>query len=210
MDDLFRHAREQGVMLVPSIFWNNYLWPDLCDEPLGAIVSPASRTNAAMRKYATELVSRYKDDPNVLMWELGNEYFLAADLNAAHHPQAAGAGAAHLGTRPERTQEDSLTTRHAACFLYGHDQPHPDARSQPSGHQRRCRTAVDESLAARELPQDGLEGGQPRDHLAALLDANPAPLDVMSVHYYGNLKGEFPPGDRASPWVGSAPEVWTF
>jgi len=194
MDDLSRHAREQGVMLVPSIFWNNYLWPDLCDEPLGAIVGPASRTNAAMRKYAAELVSRYKDDPNVLMWELGNEYFLAADLNAAHHPQAAGAGAAHLGTRPERTQEDSLTSAMLRAFytdMTSHIRtlaPNHLVTSGDAGPRSTSRS-LRESFPKTVWREDSL-----RDHLAALLDANPAPLDVMSVHYYGNLKGEFPPG----------------
>ena len=116
MDDLFRHAREKDVMLVPSLFWQHYLWSDLCDEPLNKIADPNSKTYQAMLTYATELVTRYKDDPNVLMWELGNEYFLEADLNASDRPKADGAGAKHLGTRPVRKVDDSLTTEMLLSF----------------------------------------------------------------------------------------------
>jgi hypothetical protein len=34
------------------------------------------------------------------------------------------------------------------------------------------------------------------DHLASLLTVTPEPLDVMSIHYYGNLEGRFPPGEK--------------
>jgi hypothetical protein len=69
MDDVFRHAREKDVMLVPSLFWMSNLWSDLCDEPRGKIAASGSKTYQAMQIYATELVSRYKDDPNVLIPE---------------------------------------------------------------------------------------------------------------------------------------------
>jgi hypothetical protein len=36
--------------------------------------------------------------------------------------------------------------------------------------------------------EDSLE-----DHHASLRLGQPKPLDVMCIHYYGNLKGEFPP-----------------
>jgi hypothetical protein len=71
MDDVFRHAREKDVMLVLSLFWSN-LWSDLCDEPRGKIADSSSKTYQAMQTYATELVSRYKDDPNVLIPESSN------------------------------------------------------------------------------------------------------------------------------------------
>jgi hypothetical protein len=72
MDDVFRHAREKDVMLVPSLFWMSNLWSDLCDEPRGKIADSSSKTYQAMQTYATELVSRYKDDPNVLIPESSN------------------------------------------------------------------------------------------------------------------------------------------
>jgi len=196
MDEVFNAAREKGVMLVPSIFWLHYLWPDLCDEPRSAIADPTSKTRKAMWTYATELVTRYKDDPNVLIWEIGNEYFLSADLDAGNLPKASGAGAKRLGTRPERTRADSLTTDMLRSFymaitthVHALD-PNHLVTSGDAGP----RTT---SLSLREnFPKPVWDEDSLRDHLASLLTANPQPLDVMSIHAYGNLDGAFPDGKK--------------
>jgi hypothetical protein len=147
-----------------------------------------------MRTYATELVSRYKDDPNVLLWELGNEYFLSADLNAAMNPSASGAGARHLGTRPRRTTDDSLTTDMLKTF-YTHMAKHiktlaPNhlVTSGDAGP-RNCSRSLRESFPANVFKEDNLP-----DHIESLRQSQPAPLDVISIHYYGNLTGSFPEG----------------
>jgi hypothetical protein len=198
MDEVFRHAREKDVMLVPDLFWMSYLWSDLCDEPRGKIADPNSKTYQAMRTYATELVSRYKDDPNVLMWELGNEYFLSADLDASRIPKAHGAGAKHLGTRPVRTRDDNLTTAQLVAFyanmtahLHAIDPNHlvssGDSRPRPQSRSLR------ENYPKQVWKQDSLA-----DHMASLLQGQARPLDVISIHYYGNLDGSFPPGEKPS------------
>lgn len=194
MDEVFKAAREKGVMLVPSIFWLHYLWPDLCDEPRSAIADPASKTRSAMWKYATEIVTRYKDDPNVLMWEIGNEYFLSADLDAGMNPKADGAGGKHLGTRPERTAADSLTTDmlrsfYTAITTHVHAlDPNHLVTSGDAGP-RATSLSLRKNFPKPVWDEDGL-----RDHLASLLTATPQPLDVMSIHAYGNLDGAFPAG----------------
>ncbi len=198
MDEVFRHAREKDVMLVPSLFWMSYLWSDLCDEPRSKIADPNSKTYQAMRTYATELVSRYKDDPNVLMWELGNEYFLSADLDASCIPKANGAGAKHLGTRPARTREDSLTTEALVAFranmtahLHAIDPNHlvSSGDSGPRPHSRSLR----ESFPKGVWKEDSLA-----DHRASLRQGQARPLDVVSIHYYGNMDGSFPPDEKPS------------
>ena len=198
MDEVFTHARKHDVMLVPSIFWMKYLWSDLCDEPLGSIVDPKSRTYSAMRTYATELISRYKNDPNVLMWELGNEYFLAADLDAGVRPNSAGAGAKHLGTRPQRSREDSLTTAMLRSFytnmtthIHNID-PNHLVTSGDSGPRPTSRS-LRESFPKAVWEEDSLE-----EHLASLWLGQPRPLDILCIHYYGNLTGAFPPETKAA------------
>ena len=196
MDEVFRHARERDVMLVPSLFWMSYLWSDLCDEPRGEIADPNSKTYQAMRTYATELVSRYKDDPNVLMWELGNEYTLSVDLDLSHIPKDSGAGAKHLGTRPARTREDSLTTEALVAFranmtahLHAIDPNHlvTSGDSGPRPHSRSLR----ESFPKGVWKEDSLA-----DHMASLRQSQARPLDVISIHYYGNMDGGFPPDEK--------------
>jgi mannan endo-1,4-beta-mannosidase len=197
MDEIFRHAREKDVMLVPSIFWQHYLWPDLCDEPRGKIADPESKTYQAMRTYATELVTRYKDDPNVLMWELGNEYFLEADLNASDRPKADGAGSKELGTRPVRKVDDSLTTDMLLSF-YANMTAHIHAIDPnhlvTSGDRgpRPTSRSLRENFPKQVWEEDSLD-----DHLANLRNSQPRPLDVMSIHCYGNMDGGYLP-DEAS------------
>jgi mannan endo-1,4-beta-mannosidase len=198
MDEVFRHAREQGVMLVPSIFWHSYLWSDLCDEPRGKMVDPQSKTYRAMRTYATELVSRYKDDPNVLMWEVGNEYFLEADLNAADRPKAENAGAKRLGTRPKRALDDSLSTDMLLSFYTGmttHIHSVDPNHLVTSGDRGPRPTSV--SLR-KHFPKQVWQEDNLDDHLASLRNSQPKPLDVMSIHCYGNVDGRFLPDEESS------------
>lgn len=198
MDEVFRHAREHGVMLVPSIFWKHYLWSDLCDEPRGQMVDPQSKTYTAMRTYATELVSRYRDDPNVLMWELGNEYFLEADLNASDRPKAENAGAKQLGTRPKRTRDDSLTTDMLLSFytsMTTHIHAVDPNHLVTSGDRGPRPTSV--SLR-KHFPRQVWQEDNLDDHLASLRNSQPRPLDVMSIHCYGNLDGRFLPDEKSS------------
>ena len=198
MDDLFRHAREKDVMLVPSLFWQHYLWSDLCDEPRNRIADPNSKTYQAMRAYATELVTRYKDDPNVLMWELGNEYFLEADLNASDRPKADGAGSKQLGTRPVRKVDDSLTTEMLLSFyanmtasIHAADPNHlvtsGDRGPRPTSRSLR-----------ESFPKQVWKGDTLEEHLTSLRNSQPRPLDVMSIHCYGNLDGGYLPGEEST------------
>jgi|APIni6443716594_1056825.scaffolds.fasta_scaffold27001_2 mannan endo-1,4-beta-mannosidase len=196
MDEIFSCARRHNVMLVPSIFWNNFLWPDLCDEPRQAILDPKSKTYAAMLTYAKELVSRYQDDSNILLWEIGNEYASGVDLNLAERPRDNGAGSRNLGTRPERTLDDSITTdmlrsmyKSITAHIHTFD-PNHLVTSGDAGPRDTSRS-LRESFPKTIWNKDTLN-----DHLASLLTVTPEPLDVMSIHYYGNLEGRFPPGEK--------------
>lgn len=194
MDEVFAFASQQDVMLIPSIFWQTYLWPDLCDEPRRAIADPSSRTYAAMRAYLETLVSRYRDDPNVLLWEIGNEYYLEADLNPKYHAKAMGAGGRNLGTRAERTQDDALTSETLRAF-YVDVAAHIrrlDAHHLIAGGDSGPRP-TSRSLRA-SFPRNVFAPDSLRDYVNSMLEACPAPLDVLSIHFYGNPNGTFPPG----------------
>ena len=173
-------------------------WSDLCDEPRNKIADPNSKTYQAMRAYATELVTRYKDDPNVLMWELGNEYFLEADLNASDRPKADGAGSKQLGTRPVRKVDDSLTTEMLLSFyanmtasIHAADPNHlvtsGDRGPRPTSRSLR-----------ESFPKQVWKGDTLDEHLTNLRNSQPRPLDVMSIHCYGNLDGGYLPGEEST------------
>jgi len=188
MDEVFALCRQHNVKLIPSVFWQMFLWSDLCDEPLRAVLDPNSKTYAAMRKYARELVSRYKDDPNVLCWEIGNEYSTHANLNLAEIPDAGGAGAAHLGTRPKRILEDSLTSdmmrqfmKDITAYIKSVDPNH--LVTSGDAHPRETSWSLRENFPKHVWVKDTM-----RQFLSSLMASQPEPLDVMSVHHYGRLE----------------------
>jgi len=187
MDEVFDRCRQHNVKLVPTLFWNIFLWPDLCDEPLQAIIDPESKSFAAMRKYASEVVTRYRDDTNVLAWELSNEFSLFADLNMMTRPKDRGAGDPRVKTRPRRVFEDSMTSaairrfmKEMSTYVKGIDPNH----LVTSGDARvRLHT-----LSLREsFPNEVWVADTPRQFLSSLLASQPEPLDLFSVHYYGSL-----------------------
>jgi endo-1,4-beta-mannosidase len=58
-----------------------------------------------MRNYVREVVTRYRDNPTIWAWELGNEYSLYADIPHAVRPKTHRS----LGTPESRSENDELT-----------------------------------------------------------------------------------------------------
>ena len=73
-------AEENGLGLLPSLFWLTATATDLVDEPRDQWGNPDSRTHAFMRGYVRDVVRRFADSPAIWGWEFGNEYNLDADL----------------------------------------------------------------------------------------------------------------------------------
>lgn len=76
LDVVVEAAEEHGVGLVPSLFWQYMMVPNLVGEPASAWGDTESRTQAWMRRYTREVVERYRNSPAIWMWEMGNEYGL--------------------------------------------------------------------------------------------------------------------------------------
>ena len=102
-DVLVKHAEEQGIGLIPSLFWYVVTMPDLQGEPLNALGDPDSKCRAFMRQYIRDIVGRYKDSPAIWGWEVGNEWNLYADL-----PQYDFLPPNKIGSNEERTAADKL------------------------------------------------------------------------------------------------------
>jgi hypothetical protein len=104
MDLIVREAEKQNLGLIPSLFWWLPAVGDWCEEPLGEMGNPQSKTRAFYRKYAADMAERYKDSPAIWGWEIGNEYLLGADLPKLNHLPAPKAG-----SNVPRTAADKLT-----------------------------------------------------------------------------------------------------
>lgn len=187
MDELMTLCRTHHVRLVPSIFFHIYLWPMICDEDYGAIADPNSKTYRAMHKYAAELVSRYRDDTNILAWELSNEVFLAADVNMAGRDAPAPQTMLSATTKTKLTVNDSLTTATILKFygdMIAHIRridPNHLVTSGDAGP-RTTSVSLRESFPTTVWTQDTL-----KQNLASLLTSQPEPLDLVSLHHYGSL-----------------------
>ena len=189
MDELFALCRQHNLKLVPSL-GTLFTWSSVCGEPRTAILNPQSKTYAAAYGYVREFVTRYKDDPIVLMWELENEAFLHADVDMTGQPAPPkgvfpdGAAAAY---RAACTAEDSLRFDtlvrfylDMTAFIKGLDANHL-VTSGDSG-------VREESLCRRQtFPKFKWHQDTLSEHLANLVESQPKPLDVFSVHDYGNF-----------------------
>ena len=93
--------------MFPSLFWFSATVLDIVGEPLDRWANPQSKTQAFMREYVREVVTRYRDNPAIWVWEFGNEYSLEASLpNAKDHRPPVWPD---LGTPGGRTERDDLT-----------------------------------------------------------------------------------------------------
>ena len=75
-DALMAAAGRYGVYLVPSLVWHAMPFAVATGESNAAVFTPGTQAHALMLRYVREYVGRYRSHPNVLMWELGNEWNL--------------------------------------------------------------------------------------------------------------------------------------
>jgi mannan endo-1,4-beta-mannosidase len=188
MDELFELCREHELMLVPCL-GALFNWNLNFGEPRKAVLDTQSSTRAAVYGYVREFVTRYRHDPIILMWELENEAFLASDVNLHGHA-APGKGIypeGHTAFRETYSLDDSFRFdelvqfyRDITAFIKELD-PHHLVTSGDAGVRR-------ESQCRRDtFPDFRWRHDTLREHLSNLLESQPEPLDVLSLHAYGNF-----------------------
>ncbi|MDQ2798315.1 MAG: hypothetical protein M3Y13_01580 [Armatimonadota bacterium] len=179
LDRVVQSAERNHVGLIPSFFWNAQTVSDMAGEPGDQWGNPQSKTRQFMQTYAREVVLRYRHSPAIWGWEFGNEWDLSADLpNAAEHRPGI---VPQLGTPATRTARDEMTgvAIHAAFVAFAREvRQYDPSRIIESGngfprpsawHNRHGRT---------------WEADTPAQYEAMLLDNNPDPFSVISVHLY--------------------------
>ena len=80
LDALVETAENEGIGLIPSLFWAYYTVPDIVQESVNQWGNPESATSAFMKTYIQEVVTRYVNSPAIWAWEFGNEYNDKMDL----------------------------------------------------------------------------------------------------------------------------------
>ncbi|MCS7187375.1 MAG: cellulase family glycosylhydrolase [Armatimonadota bacterium] len=80
-DEMVKDCRERGIKLVPVLLWNIGAFIDIVGESLQEFVNnPRSRSRQMFNGWVEDIVTRYRDDPTILFWEITNEANLTVDL----------------------------------------------------------------------------------------------------------------------------------
>ncbi len=208
-------ADAHGIALVPSLLFNMSMIPEFIrngggpDEGVVGLMTPGTRSNALAVEYVTAMAARFRTDPRVLFWEIGNEYNLAADLSW------------QWKARPERetptSDQISAFLIQMAVLLKKVDRNHPvtsgcsDMRAC-SWHLRAAMLENKSTPRPLDYPMDWRDDtfAQYREVLEKF---NPKPLDLISVHLYPVTRRSEgwldPDPDHASnfPWCRNAAEL---
>lgn len=184
MDAVVEECRKRGLKLVPSLSMVG-VFTRYYGEPKQAILDPKSKGYRQSYQYIREFVSRYKDNPTILLWEIHNELMTYADVNQAGKPVNAGLFSDGKAPRTKKTIEDSLSYdqivriyREMTSFIKRIDKNHL-VTSGDSKVRLEC-TSRRETFPNFKYRTDTLE-----EWIANNINAQPKPLDVYSLHMYG-------------------------
>lgn len=184
-DELVETAKRNGVYLSPVINWNLYLFPDMAGECVqDMLLNPDSRSRQYLWLYTYQIVTRYKDEPTVLFWELTNQMNLAADLEFQRPFGWSDLNPVHEGTSFMRLRRDNFTTEQMIPFLKGWAQL---IRSLDKNHLIGTGFSAPRP-AAQHLRLAKGKGDWTEDNEqemeSYLRDTHPDPVDLLSIHFY--------------------------
>lgn len=184
-DELVAIAKRNGVGLIPVIHWNTYLFPDMAGECVqDMLLNEDSRSRQYLWLYTYQLVTRYKDEPTVLFWELTNEMNLGADLAFQHPYGRSQLNPVHEGTSYMRLRRDHYTTDQMipfikawATFIRSIDTSHLISAgfSAPRPAAQHLRLVQGKGDWTHDSPQE-ME--------TYLRDTHPDPIELISIHFY--------------------------
>ncbi len=187
-DQMVAEAQANGIRLVVDIGWNKYSFPNLAGEPLSALFdfSTPSKSNTLLKQFTYEIVTRYRSNPTILFWEIGNEYNLGADkdLNAVANDDPCNANIA--GNKNYTTAQLAAFKDDLAKYVKALDSNHlissGDSRPRPSAYSL-SRCPAWQSGCAQYPSHDTYE-----QQVQWLQVANPRSVDILSVHLYPDAK----------------------
>lgn len=184
-DALVQTAKAQEVRLIPVILWNIYLFADMAQECLqDMLTNPDSRSRQYLWLYTHQLVSRYREEPTVLFWELTNEMNLLADLEFQFPYGRSDLNPVHEGTSYMRLRRDHFTTEQMIPFL----KEWAEFVKQTAPHHLIGSGFSAPRPAAQHLRRARGKGDWTEDSEAEMLvylrDTHPDPIDLISIHFY--------------------------
>ena len=195
-DRMLAASERHGISLVPSLLFNADMLPGYVraktgrDERIVDLLTPGSASNRIAVKYVTTIVSRYKGDPRILFWEIGNEYNLDADLSAQWKKRPANQIPTSDQERAFLAQIAALIKRLDPVHLVtsGNSDMRPYA-----WHIRQSMLAQRDKEDRTNWPMDWRKDTFPQ-YVEMLRFFNPPPIDLISVH-------DYPLGNESPLWL---------
>jgi hypothetical protein len=185
LDSVFEAAEYQKIKLVPSLFWNPSSVSDLVGEPVSAWGRNGSATRDFMSRYTEDIISRYKNNPSVFIWEFGNEFNSYADLPNALNwwPKVDIAN----GTPSSRSKFDLITASECASAF-----SHFARIAKQIDPQRWVSAGSDIPRAnAFNLSRGKFNIDNEVEFGTAVTVLAPDPVDVISIHLYLQREGKY-------------------
>lgn len=188
MDDLVSTAKGAGLKLIPVLVWNTYLFPDMANETVqDMMTNKDSRSRQFVDLYFYQMVTRYKDEPTILFWDLWSELNLGADLEFMRPYGFSDLNPVQLGAARTRLRRDNYTTKQMIPFLRdlamlvkAHDPNHLIS----SGHA--CPRPASQHLRVKEGRGDWTEDSQAEAE-TYIRNTHPDPIDIISIHFYSRI-----------------------
>lgn len=185
MDDLIATARDAGVWLIPTVMWNHFLFPDMAGETMqDMLTNKDSRSRQYLELYTHQLVTRYKDEPTILFWELTNELNLSADIESVHPLGFSSLNAVDQGAPLVRVRRDHYTSEQMIPFMKEMAQ---FIRERDRNHLIGSGYSAPRPAAQhlRKSPQKGdWTQDSPEEAEIYIRDTHPDPIDLISIHFY--------------------------
>lgn len=192
-DAIVKSAEDNGIGLIPSLFWHEPTVSDLVGETCDQWGNTESKTHEYMRNYVRDVVTRYKDSPAIWGWEFGNEFNLGANLpNAAQHRPAVWP---NLGTAASRSEKDEWTYEiiRTAFGAFAKEVRKYDAYRIISTGDSIVREGAWHNWKEKSWTAD-----TPEQQVEMMVADNPDPIDVISVHMYEKAIEQLPWALKAS------------
>jgi Bacterial Ig domain/Cellulase (glycosyl hydrolase family 5)/Divergent InlB B-repeat domain len=82
MDEMFSDLNSNGIKIIPSFNWHPTRWAVAGNDTLADLLTnPQSQSYRLLTSYIHDFITRYRNNPAIDMYELGNELNLSTDLN---------------------------------------------------------------------------------------------------------------------------------
>ncbi len=193
-DEMVADCRQRGLRLIPVLMWH-IAFPDIASESLQDFVNhPRSKSRRLFESWVEDIVTRYKDDPTILFWELTNEANLTVDLKPMFPqgvimPRDLTKPYKHLVRNPgPRNERNNWSADELAAFVRettfliksldqnhlvgaGHTLPRPAAWHLWLGSLRQAKKM--------DWTKDSEE-----EQANFIRLVNPEPVDLISFHFY--------------------------